>query len=112
MPDLRLIWEESAGNTFTVRALVRGRTVGVARGHWSECTCELEWVGVQAEWRRCGVGHSLVRQVQSHFRHITACPVNADGAALIRGCGFVPSPESVVCWTWSENGLLIDDRDF
>ena len=112
MRDLTFIWEESPDNAFTVRALIHGQTVGIACGHWNDRTCELEWVNIVANWQRHGVGTSLVRQVQCHFRHITACPINSAGVALVRHCGFTPSPESTVDWTWSEDPALTSDRDF
>ncbi len=103
MNSLTLIWEDRAGGSFEVRALVSCQVVGQASGQWrSPDDCQLEHVYVVENWRRLGIGRALVGEVQSRASHITACSISEAGAGLLRSSGFLTGEEPDSQWSWWE----------
>jgi GNAT superfamily N-acetyltransferase len=113
MGSLKLVWVETGGTAFELRAFVDEQMVGLASGRrYGEAAYELQRVDVIEAWRRRGIGQSLVRAVQARACHVTACSVSEAGVRLLKRCGFEASVEPGAAWFWLAEPPLVGDRDF
>jgi GNAT superfamily N-acetyltransferase len=112
MESLSLVWESRDGGGLVVTALIDRQIVGQAFVRFEADSCELEWVRVAEAWRHHGIGRALIGEVQSRCDHIKACAVSAEGARLLRECGFEDFAEPGVDWVWPPDSPEVASHDF